>query len=448
MEKDIKLFCRIFLLGHLFMAECQILSSPGPQVVCVGEDVDLDWVYGDADDILSVAWSFIQKSSTLTQIMSQELGGDTEVHNNFNIFYKTNGGVTLASVTRANSGTYIIIVNYLSASSDNDTVSVAVKDTTTTTTPLPTTTRSLPATTTLATTMHVSGCTSITTKYVIPGNNVTLQFQARTVNSLDSSVVVTNQILSNKNFPLLSALYKNGANTFISACNNCTFTGNAETGDLSIRLYNLQKSDGGRYKHSVTQGIQQLEGCVDVYILDTITETTTISSTWGHGILKQIYIKDNKVPVKGGEIQIGCDIVHFSDADTVRVYKTDSIPTSDLTTAQSLANCYPTSCFGTQPRHKFSSSNSGVTIKITNLHSSDDKKYWTCVVNNQQMYMQLTVYYFRSDMYTSTTKTNYTMAIILGAVCIAVLIYATGVTIMYKRKTKKEGMKTWEISLM
>jgi hypothetical protein len=110
------------------------------------------------------------------------------------------------------------------------------------------------------------------------------------------------------------------------------------------------------------------------------------------GILKQIYIKDNKVPVKGGEIQIGCDIVHFSDADTVRVYKTDSILTSDLTTAQSLANCYPTSCFGTQPRHKFSSSNSGVTIKITNLDSSDDKKYWTCVMNNQQMYMQLTVY--------------------------------------------------------
>ncbi|XP_060599959.1 uncharacterized protein LOC132753496 [Ruditapes philippinarum] len=145
---------------------------------------------------------------------------------------------------------------------------------------------------------------------------------------------------------------------------------------------------------------------------------------------------------RGEKYKLFVDIVHFSDADTLSwCYKTDSTLTADITTAQSIASCNPTRCFGTEPRHTFSSSYSGVYITITNLYSSDDQKYWTCVMNNQQISMQLTVYYSRSDIYTSTTETeaSYTMSIVLGAVCFVVLIYAIGLTILYKRKTKKEG---------
>jgi hypothetical protein len=112
------------------------------------------------------------------------------------------------------------------------------------------------------------GCTSTTTQYRRPGDNVTVQFQARTVNSEDSSLIVINRILNNADSPFLTSLYKNGVNTYISACNNCTFTGNAATGDLSIRLDNLQISDAGTYKHSISEGgVKEVKGCVDVYIL-------------------------------------------------------------------------------------------------------------------------------------------------------------------------------------
>ncbi|XP_060569022.1 uncharacterized protein LOC132727505 isoform X2 [Ruditapes philippinarum] len=194
-------------------------------------------------------------------------------------------------------------------------------------------------------------------------------------------------------------------------------------------LYHAERNDSGDYSCSYKAlGVHT--------VILTVTGPFT---THFPGTLQQIHIKDNKVPVKGGEVQIVCDIVHFSDADTVMVYKTDSTLTADITTAQSIASCNPTRCFGTEPRHTFSSSYSGVIITITNLYSSDDQKYWTCVMNNQQISMQLTVYYSRSDIYTSTTETSYTMSIVLGAVCFVVLIYAIGLTILYKRKTKKEG---------
>jgi hypothetical protein len=110
-------------------------------------------------------------------------------------------------------------------------------------------------------------CSSTTTQYKRPGDDVTIQFQALKVNPADPSQIVVNQILSNTDSALLSALYIYGSNTYISACNNCTFTGNAATGDLSIRLDNLQTSDAGTYKHSVTQAVRELKECVIVYIL-------------------------------------------------------------------------------------------------------------------------------------------------------------------------------------
>jgi hypothetical protein len=96
---------------------------------------------------------------------------------------------------------------------------------------------------------------------------VTIQFQAITAHSEAPSLSVTNQILSDNDVPLLSALYKNGVNTFISSCNNCTFTGNASTGDLTIRIDNLKASNRGTYKLSVTQASREVMGCVIVYIL-------------------------------------------------------------------------------------------------------------------------------------------------------------------------------------
>jgi hypothetical protein len=96
---------------------------------------------------------------------------------------------------------------------------------------------------------------------------VFIQFQAVTINSEDSTIPVGNQILSNNNSPLLSAMYRNGEIDYISPCNNCTFTGNAATGNLSIKLENLQPSNAGTYKLTVTQATREFKECVVVYVL-------------------------------------------------------------------------------------------------------------------------------------------------------------------------------------
>jgi hypothetical protein len=110
------------------------------------------------------------------------------------------------------------------------------------------------------------------------------------------------------------------------------------------------------------------------------------------GTVQQIYIKRNNIPVKGGDIQLVCEVSQFITGVAVRVYKTDSIPTADITTSPSLATCNPSICIGTIPRHTFSSNSSGITITIANLSRSKDQKYWACAINNQRQYMQLTVY--------------------------------------------------------
>ncbi|XP_060600891.1 uncharacterized protein LOC132754295 isoform X1 [Ruditapes philippinarum] len=114
---------------------------------------------------------------------------------------------------------------------------------------------------------------------------------------------------------------------------------------------------------------------------------TTISSA----TLQQIYIKDSKVPLKGGDIQIICEVSQFTN-EVVRVYKTDYLP-QDITTATSLTSCIPSQCIGgTTPRHTFSPSSSGITITVTNLNRAEDQKYWTCAIDTQKKCMQLTVY--------------------------------------------------------
>lgn len=118
-----------FLLTHLYIAECQITSSPSPKTVCVGKDVDLDWVYGDASNFLTVTWTYIGAPSTVTIIMAQVLGETATVYNNYNVVHKTNGGITLTGVTKANTGSYKINVDYVSATPPaEDTVTITVND--------------------------------------------------------------------------------------------------------------------------------------------------------------------------------------------------------------------------------------------------------------------------------------------------------------------------------
>jgi hypothetical protein len=110
------------------------------------------------------------------------------------------------------------------------------------------------------------------------------------------------------------------------------------------------------------------------------------------GTVQQIYIKEENIPVKGGGIQLFCEVSQFITGDIVRAYKTDSIPPADLTTSPALITCNPSLCVGSIPRHTFSTSSSGITITVTNLNRSEDQKYWTCAISNQRKYLQLTIY--------------------------------------------------------
>ncbi|XP_060598005.1 uncharacterized protein LOC132751783 [Ruditapes philippinarum] len=117
------------------------------------------------------------------------------------------------------------------------------------------------------------------------------------------------------------------------------------------------------------------------------------------GTVQQIYIKGKKVPVKGGGIQLVCEVSQFSSNDVARVYKTDSIPLEDITTAPSLTSCTSSQCLGTVPRHTISTSSSGITIIVTNLSRSEDQKYWTCILNTQRKYLHLTIYTITPSLY-------------------------------------------------
>ncbi|XP_060569150.1 uncharacterized protein LOC132727608, partial [Ruditapes philippinarum] len=126
-----------------------------------------------------------------------------------------------------------------------------------------------------------------------------------------------------------------------------------------------------------------ITGCVTCLTADTV---------------EQIFIRDSKVPVKGNDIQVVCEVSQFTSGGIVSVYKTDSIPPADLTPTPSVVKCTQSVCLGSIPRHTFSTSSSGVTITVTNLNRSEDQKYWTCAISNQRKYMQLTVYTITSSL--------------------------------------------------
>lgn len=65
---------------------------------------------------------------------------------------------------------------------------------------------------------------------------------------------------------LLTAVYHNGTNIILSSCRDCTFIGNAATGNLAIRLDNLQASNGGAYIHVVDR-TDNVRGCITLFIL-------------------------------------------------------------------------------------------------------------------------------------------------------------------------------------
>ncbi|XP_053372506.1 uncharacterized protein LOC128546091 [Mercenaria mercenaria] len=136
------------------------------------------------------------------------------------------------------------------------------------------------------------GCTSTTVQHKQAGDNVTIQFQARTVNTENSALFVTNQILSQNDSTLLTVAYTNGVVIVPPRCNGCTFTGNAATGDLSIRLENVQEANGGTYKYSVIEASSRVKGCVTVYIL---------------GVPQTPKITDNNNNYEGQSIVLTCN---------------------------------------------------------------------------------------------------------------------------------------------
>jgi hypothetical protein len=84
---------------------------------------------------------------------------------------------------------------------------------------------------------------------------------------MDSSSLVSNIISSKNGSTLLAVVYRDGVLLKSPICNGCTITGNATTGDLSITLDNLQKSNSGTYKLSVKETIHEIKGCIFLYIL-------------------------------------------------------------------------------------------------------------------------------------------------------------------------------------
>lgn len=118
-------------------------------------------------------------------------------------------------------------------------------------------------------------CTSDSTQYKRIGNSADLQFKASTKNGQSLPILVYNFIISPNGTSMLLAKYKIVSNTLIIDCKGCTFTGNVTTGNLTIRLDNLEKSNGGTYKHAV-HTFDNVLRCVHVYILGKIKKLILI----------------------------------------------------------------------------------------------------------------------------------------------------------------------------
>lgn len=98
------------------------------------------------------------------------------------------------------------------------------------------------------------------------GESAELQFRATIVNPVEPAFAVSNVIKSSNDSTLLNALYTNGKLSNIPVCNGCNLTGSAETGNLTVRLDNLQKFNGGTYKFEVN-GKEETASCITLIVL-------------------------------------------------------------------------------------------------------------------------------------------------------------------------------------
>ncbi|XP_060575522.1 hemicentin-1-like [Ruditapes philippinarum] len=192
------------------------------------------------------------------------------------------------------------------------------------------------------------GCPLTVTQYKRPRHYVTIQFQAITKNTEDSTLSVTNEILSNTGSKLLIALYRNSTSLYIGNCTGCTFTGNAATGDLAIRLDNLHQSDGGTYKHAVTQASREVKECVVVYILGQPTKPS---------------ITINKLPFEGETAILTCISISTTTPrdPNLRIVYNWNIDNNNIPS---------------DSRHTYSNTRNKLTI--SNISRNDANKNFTC----------------------------------------------------------------------
>ncbi|XP_053384649.1 uncharacterized protein LOC123535998 [Mercenaria mercenaria] len=115
---------------------------------------------------------------------------------------------------------------------------------------------------------QVYTCTTNTVQYANRGGSVVLQFQAVTVNPRYATVLVHNYVDKPNGMPLVSVLYVNGSIAKPNLdCWGCTFVGDTSTGNISMRLDNLQVANEGTYKHGTSS---EAVKCITVYILDAV----------------------------------------------------------------------------------------------------------------------------------------------------------------------------------
>lgn len=104
-----------------------------------------------------------------------------------------------------------------------------------------------------------------------------------------------------------------------------------------------------------------------------------------------MFIKNGQFAIQGSDIQIVCEVSHFTSNDVVTFYGLENIPDT-LSGQSSLSDCDPNTCIGKTDRHSFLPSSTSVTVAITNLKRSEDEKWWICALGSQRKQLKLVVY--------------------------------------------------------